>query len=180
MKKLGIAACVMGLTALFASEGVYAQGMPRFYGQCSGSYRADSYGSGIEEAFTGVNMRPQMLDEGCYRMGVTSGQATWKIAVDAREDRVCRHDFLEGRAQGFQASVHASGSACYNSGYLAGRAYLHIGAREKNTGVVGSRCVSEYMRGWNDGKAHQVANGSASDTQEWDCYMTGWNDGWVQ
>lgn len=142
---------------------------------CSQSYFSDSYGRGIEAGFKGGNLRPALVDEGCYLLGIEKAQLTLK---EARMHSIafCQKDFNEGYREGLKASLLSSGNICYVDGYSAGLAALDVGAREGNTSRVGQSCVREYQRGFKAGRASAPIEPEL-DQKLANCYQVGHFDG---
>jgi hypothetical protein len=138
-------------------------------GMCSLSTYSDSYGSGIESAFTGENLRHQFHDETCYQLGFQYAQDA--ISKDGRE--WCEKEFKKAYPTGLRAQVQEVGSLCYTLGFSAGRAALGIGAREGKVDRVGAPCVSAYKKGVKDGKEGRISSVSSSKPLEMYCYQLG-------
>ncbi len=138
-------------------------------GICSLSTYSDSYGRGVESAFTGEDLRHQYNDENCYQLGFKYAQ---KI-IEEEGRSWCYRDFERAYKEGFSASTRGAGTACYTLGYTAGIAALGVGAREARVDWVGSRCVSAYKRGVQDGKEGKVSNSRTTSQPELFCYQLG-------
>ena len=100
---------------------------------CSRGYRVDSYGRGIEAGFRSIDVRPNLADPFCYDLGIQRGKSlmTQPVIFD------CEGDFDDAYQEGLKASSLSAGTACYNSGYLAGLSALRVGAREGRTDIAG-------------------------------------------
>lgn len=138
-------------------------------GMCSLSTHSDSYGRGLESAFTGEDLRHQYNDEACYQLGFNYAQGV----IEEEGRSWCERDFERAYAEGFKSSTLGAGSACYVLGYTAGRAALGVGAREGKVEMVGQRCVSAYKSGVKDGKAGRVSNARTTSQPELFCYQLG-------
>jgi len=143
------------------------------YGWCEVSYRHTSYGRGLQGGFTDRDLRPQLVDEGCYQLGVEEGQS---LAARSIESPTCEVDFKQNFNRGLRGEVDYVGNECMSAGYLAGEAALEMGAREALVDVVGERCVDEYARGKTDARAFRMGTPRSSQP-EMQCYMTGFDDG---
>jgi hypothetical protein len=158
---------------VFASFAMAEEALPRpvFYSWCQLGYRFDSYGRGLESAFSGKNLRPRLNDEACFRLGLQKGNEL-KKAVGVECDR----DFRDGRRLGFGVDTPSAGTECFNAGYAAGEAALHVGAREADEKAVGAVCVGEYRRGEKDARNLSVAEPGLGRRPA-ECYNTGYFDG---
>lgn len=156
---------VLNLSLLFFSFPVLARVLPA----CAQGYHADSAGRGIEAGFKNEDLRPLINDDYCYQLGVDEGKSI------VSSDPSCSSDFTNGLAEGLHASAQA-GSACFDKGYLAGLANLHIGAREGNATLVGQACVDAYAKGSVDKKSEGGGETSATG-READCYWAGFYSG---
>lgn len=140
---------------------------------CAEGYRLDSYGRGIEAGFKSIaDMRPNLVDEGCYQLGVRKGVS---LHVESQIFD-CAGDFQEGYDNGFKVTGSTVGSACHEAGYLAGISTLRVGARERDAYWVGMDCVESYNYGYNDGKASTIKQIEAREPND-TCYKAGYLDG---
>lgn len=156
---------VMSLSFLFLSLPAWSRVLPA----CAQGYHADSTGRGIEAGFKGEDLRPLINDDYCYQLGVDEGKSS------VGSDPSCASDFTNGLAEGLHASAQA-GSGCFDKGYLAGVADLHIGAREGNVTLVGQACVDAYAKGTVDKKSDGGGETQATG-READCYWAGFYSG---
>ena len=140
---------------------------------CGNSYYWDSYGRGLKSAFLeGANTRAQVNDEGCYQLGINAG----KNLLSSQNGEGCKRSFGEGQRIGIvYGSMNNAADSCYASGYTAGLADLNISAREGDTSIAGSKCVSAYRDGR---RAYQqnLSNDPSSyeSVKSRYCYGMGW------
>lgn len=169
-----IASFLISTEGFSSTEGGEYQ--PPLYPLCTFSYRFDSFGRGIEAGFFAEDLKPELLDTVCYKLGVERGK---KLTVTYELNRAqCEGDFNSGRKEGLKWSSYASGNECYIAGYNAGLAALNVGAREANVELVGLKCVAAYKRGKQDSEKNLAVEASTNSV-ETNCYMTGYNDGQI-
>lgn len=138
-------------------------------GICSLSTHSDSYGRGIESAFTGEDLRHKFNDETCYRLGFQYAQD----AITEFGRNSCEAEFKKAYPLGLESGVWPVGTHCFSLGFIAGRATLGVGAREAQVEVVGLACVDSYQRGVKDGKAGRVSTPGTTRFPESFCYQLG-------
>lgn len=160
---------LFGLAVVLISFSVGAQVHPPYSSLCQFSTHSDSYGRGIESAFTGENLRIRYNDENCYQLGFEAAQEA--IRIEGRTG--CKQDFDLGYPEGFSASANAAGVQCYNLGYSAGRATLDVGARDGDAASVGTKCVSAYKKGRSDGRNNTTSTPDTASQPELSCYELG-------
>lgn len=161
---------LLGLAVVFVSLSVNAQVVENPYSSlCQYSYRSDSYGRGIESAFTGQDLRSRYHDEACYQLGFEAANT----AIDAEGRFSCKREFDRAYTEGFKNSPYGTGVVCYNLGFSAGSAALGTAAREGNTELAGEDCVKAYQEGRADGKAGRVSNPSTTEGPQMYCYQLG-------
>lgn len=160
---------LFGFTAILLSLTLHAQVETPFLSLCQLSVHADSYGRGIESAFTGEDLRIRYNDESCYQLGFEAAQEAIRV-----EGRVgCKEDFELGRPEGFAASAMSTGDQCYSLGHMAGKSALGAGAREGKKEVVGAKCVDAYKKGRSDGRSSQAPSSDTTFQPELFCYQLG-------
>jgi hypothetical protein len=145
-----------------------------FGSACQFSYRSDSYGRGLEAGFRGVDLRPDLVDEGCYQLGVERGHELLE-GMGTLGIGECRRQFEAGLDHGFSLVFEIARSECYDAGYSAGSAKLRIGARRGDKRTVGAACVDEYQRGRGDSLAGRVED-PLHDARLSFCYGAGYFD----
>jgi hypothetical protein len=176
MKKT-IALIVLALTELaaIASFSPSAQAyIPSLDPLCGQGYRRDSYGKGLDAAFTAQLDRPQLNDEACFQHGYQAG-----LELNTRRIQNCVTDFAKGKKMGFAGrTVSGDLTECFQAGYESGRALLGIGARESNARLVGERCLNAYARGKSDSDRCLAQNSPEflGTSPIGVCYMTGYLD----
>ncbi|MEK7691809.1 MAG: hypothetical protein AAB425_12385 [Bdellovibrionota bacterium] len=141
---------------------------------CSESYRFSSYGRGLSAGFSGSptsSVRPRLLDEGCYSIGLTVATEAIKENGNAQ----CRASFKAGFEEGMGATSWA-GNECFSLGYDAGLAFLEVSAREGSVAIVGKECVDAFKKGYR-AAAHYEVPVVSMDPVVGHCYMTGYQDG---
>lgn len=136
---------------------------------CQYSTHSDSYGRGIESAFTGDDLRNARTDETCYQLGMEA--AAGAITEVGRTN--CKSDFVDGFREGKRNSPNGAGVICYNLGYSAGRAALGTGAREGDSSLAPVSCIRAYKAGRADGKRGQVASPGTTSEPDAYCYLLG-------
>ena len=146
---------------------------PPWGSTCGLSVHRDSYGKGVEAGFRGIQIRPRLVDEQCYLLGLQQG----RLVASSQEIKFsCTEDFEQGRAQGLAAEIESGSlSDCQNAGFAAGEAALDVGAREGDTALVGTECVEQYQAGSQDAGSSHYAD-RPFDSKLATCYITGFND----
>ncbi len=140
---------------------------------CERSYRADSYGRGLEAGFTATQLVPGFQDALCYALGVKVGRQTRTAS--------CSSDFNEGLGRGRTLHAVEMGSPCYIAGYQAGRAALRVGAREQNPRLSTPECVVVYRAAYEAGYRRTGNAVPTTDRILAECYREGYSDGeWFQ
>lgn len=146
---------------------------------CARGYRHESYGLGLGHGFKGLKPVKDggvYFDRVCYQLGYDKGDET----VRAHENWPgrCESAFVRGRKDGFAARIERAyiPSDCSHSGYAYGQALLNRGARAGDAALVGSACVGEYERGYNDA-VNRMAAVVGTDNRLNQCYQTGYQDG---
>lgn len=135
---------------------------------CQRAYKADSYGRGIEQGFTGNDTAPRFLHSQCFQIGISEG-----IDLKGRSGMFCSNEFEAGYEQGVQNSWFGIGTECYNAGYKAGLALLGTLAREGRADQV---CLDYYAQGFKDGTNGREPNGPSDHSAVSHCYSTGFAD----
>jgi hypothetical protein len=147
--------------------------VPSLDPQCGTGYRRDSYGKGLDAAFTAQLDRAHLNDEGCFQLGYAAGlELNTRVAG-------CSDGFTAGKKKGFAGRTESGDlTECFQAGYESGRALLAIGARESNAKLVGERCLNAYAAGKSDSDRCLAANSPEflGTSPIGVCYMTGYLD----
>ena len=165
-----VAAAALAVSLLGTTAQAY---IPSIDPACGNGYRRDSYGKGLDAAFTAQLDRAQLNDEGCFQLGYAAGlELNTRVAG-------CGSDVAKGKKMGFSGRTESGNlTQCFQVGYEAGRALLAIGARESNAKLVGDRCLSAYAQGKSDSDRCLAANAPEflGTSPIGVCYLTGYND----
>jgi hypothetical protein len=148
--------------------------VPSLDPMCGVGYRRDSYGKGLDGAFTAQLDRAQLNDEGCFQQGYQAG-----LELNTRQIRGCADDFAKGKKQGLRARMMSGDlTECFQAGYESGRALLNVGARESNSKLVGERCLNAYAQGKSDSDRCLAQNSPEflGTSPIGVCYLTGYLD----
>ena len=168
------------VSILGAAAYAYPDWQGPFQSQCGLGLRSDSFGRGVEAAFRAdgdSKYRSTFNDESCFQLGQQFvAQLMNQGQVTGRKDFECASSFNDGFNQGRRMTAISAGTPCYSLGYQAGIASGRSAAREGNSAVAGSRCVSLYRHGHDDGKNN--LNVSLPDSNpDRECYQEGFFDG---
>jgi hypothetical protein len=159
----------LGLGLLFVSINVLAQTVSNPYTSlCQYSFHSDSYGRGIESAFTEEDLRSAYHDESCYQLGVSAAEEAIRNEGRAR----CKQRFLEARPEGLKVSGSSDSVVCAKLGYAAGIAALGTGAREARQDIAPVDCIAAYTKGRADGRSGRNQLPSRSRAEAY-CYQLG-------
>lgn len=162
-KKISIAFCLLILTVLPMTS--WAK-KPTF---CQKLNESDNFSLGSESVILNHSIKLFMKEPACFDAGVQKGQEL--LAQNAN----CGSEFEAGKKQGFMATDLSAGSECYDSGYYAGLAQRHDGARKKDANLVGTHCVDKFLEGYKDFQhIDSVQNPSYQvDPVLRECYLAG-------
>lgn len=135
---------------------------------CAIGYSQDSAGLGIEAGVTGQDITVRCMNSSCYNTGKVEGAAL-------KADDICVQQFMSGKKEGLKASGFGAGTVCYAKGYIAGTAWLSVGAREGLTSVVDAICIDAYQKGLATGLSSGQYN-PPKENPYLSCYDTGYYD----
>ncbi len=156
------------LTLTFLSVQSFAQVRAPYFSKCQFSIFFDSYGRGLEAAFTGKDLRHYFNDETCYQLGIKEAQNV--LATEVRNR--CTAEFEIGHQEGLSLSSLEAGSVCFSLGYTAGKALVGVSARESDSETVGAECIVAYQKGRKDGRLTRSSRFNGNSLKGY-CYQLG-------